>query len=59
MTKWETVFTEVLSSMVAGQADQIHKQWLDEDLSNKSKSLAYAAAMIADSAIETMKHLQK
>lgn len=58
MTKWETVFTEVLASMLAGQAEDIYKDWIDQRLPNKAKSLAFAAATITDEAIKTMQQLQ-
>lgn len=58
MTKWETVFTETLASMVSGKGDELYKTWLGKKLELEARSMCCIAATIADEATKTMKTLQ-
>ena len=58
MTKWEQVFTETLASLVSGQSDKLYRQWLDQTLEVRARSLCHIAATIADEATKHIKLLQ-
>lgn len=58
MTKWETVFTEVVAAMVSAKADEIRKDWLAGGLQTEAASICCMAAIIADEANKSMQTLQ-
>jgi len=58
MTKWEQVYTQVLSSMVAGREQDIEATWMNGGLDITASSLSTMAARIADRAIKDMRLLQ-
>ena len=58
MSKWEQVFTEVLSSLVAGSRQDLMDRFMQGHFDSHAECLASIASNIADSAIEKMKYNQ-
>lgn len=58
MTKWEQVYTQVLSSLVAGRQQEIEATWINGGIDTVAASLGTVAAKIADQAVKDMTLLQ-
>lgn len=55
MTKWETVFTEVLSSLVAGGREDLMDRFTHGHFESHAYCLTTVASIIADSATHKMR----
>lgn len=58
MTKWEQVYTQVLSSLVTGRQQELYDAWLIGGMDTHAASLGTIAARIADQAVKDMRLLQ-
>lgn len=58
MTKWETIYIGVLTSMVEGNYKDIEATWMNRGLDTHASALSSIAAGIADRAVKDMKLLQ-
>ena len=52
MTKWETIYTQVLDSVIANYKGDLLQEFIDGRMEHRANTLAMIARMIADSAID-------
>lgn len=52
MTKWETVYTQVLDSVIANYKGDFLQEFIDGRMEHRAKTLAMIARMVANSAID-------
>ena len=58
MSKWETVFNNVLGSLVAGSKDDLMDRFIRGSFDSHAQCLTSIASIIADSAVKKMHYNQ-
>ena len=56
MSKWDEVFTQVLTSLIAGSRQDLYDRFLKGNFDSHAKCLTSVASIIADCAIKKMQH---